>query len=97
MFAQDLARSLLDELGLPLFCDEYGSFAAAETYPLFRHERIVDVENVQGHLARAEHIGAPEQLERSQCVVVEATLQDYADFVGLTFEQVVHAPLGDET
>ena len=83
-------------LGLAFLDDEHGALAAAESLPLLRHQRIGDVEDVERHAARAEGIGAAEQLERPQRVVVQPALQNDADVGRLAPEQLVHAALGDE-
>src|ERR1700720_1205619 len=61
VLAQNLARSLLDILGLALLEDQYCALAAAESDPFFIYERVRDVEQVQRHLAAPERIGAIEQ------------------------------------
>ena len=65
--------------------------------PFFRYERVGDIEHVERQLAAPERIGATEQLERAQRVVVQAALQDDADVARLGIDDFVELALGDES
>src|SRR6185312_6016613 len=93
---QDLARRLLEVLGLALLKNQHHPLAAAEALPLFGDQRIGDVEHVEWHATGAEGVGIPEQLEGTQRVVVQTALQRDADVGNLTLDEFVQAARGDE-
>ncbi len=97
MLAQNLRGRLLDEFRLPLLDDQHRFLAGAELHPLIRHQRIGHIEAVQRDLGVTKRVGAAQELERAQRAVVEPTLQNDADVIGLTRNEVIQTLLGDET
>ena len=79
VLAENLVRRLLDVFGLPLLDDQDGALSGAEFDPFVGNQRIGDIQQVQRDLAGTECIGAIEQLERSECVVVQTALHHDSD------------------
>src|SRR6516162_1533036 len=87
---------LLDKIGRALFRHQHGALAGAEFLHLFRHQRISDVEDVDGDARGAVEIGKIEPRQRAQQAVGQAAENDDADISEFAGADLVELLLANE-